>query len=60
MNILKEKALKLAESIRKQERQDMMISRRNWHEMPSPVFELPYRIEHGQWEHFESLLDTIC
>ena len=31
MNILKEKALKLAESIRKQERQDMMISRRNWH-----------------------------
>ena len=36
-----------------------MASRRQWIEVPSPVFELPHRIETHHWQHFELLLDSL-
>jgi hypothetical protein len=59
MQQAREKQRKNADFVRRTQREEMMSSRREWIEVPSPVFELPYRFEHDQWENFELILDSF-
>jgi hypothetical protein len=48
----KQRLHRFAESIRKKEREELFSSKREWIDAPSPVFELPFRLEKENWENF--------
>lgn len=52
MDQIKKKQQKYAEQVRKRQREEIMAEKRLWIEVPSPVFEMPSRIERGEWENF--------
>lgn len=59
MERIRAKLNKFQEDIRKSRREEIMSEKRIWNEMPSVIVEIPYMIDHSNWEFIEELLDSI-